>query len=174
VIGWSGSFSTVPFMDSLKPVLQDLAKTERFRLRVIGASVYEIPGVEVDALPWIPKSEVEDLRPMDIGLMPIIDDEFSRGKCGLKALQYMALGIPPVVSPVGVNSEIVQDGVNGLLATTPDEWKAKLALLLRDRELRQRLGAAARRTVEGKYSAAIQSKRVFDIFNAAASSARKA
>jgi glycosyltransferase involved in cell wall biosynthesis len=173
VIGWSGSFSTVPYLDALKPVLQELNKTEQFRLRVIGTPQYEVSGVTVDSLPWIAKSEVEDLRPMDIGVMPLADDEFSRGKCGLKALQYMALGIPPVVSPVGVNSEIIQDGVNGFLANTPEEWKSKLTLLLRDPALRRRLGAAARKTVEANYSAAVQSKRVFDIFNAAASSARK-
>jgi glycosyltransferase involved in cell wall biosynthesis len=174
VIGWSGSFSTVPYLNRLKPVLQELIRTERFRLRVIGTNEYAVPGVEVDVFPWAAASEVEDLRPMTIGVMPLIHDEFSRGKCGLKALQYMALGIPPVVSPVGVNSEIIQDGVNGFLADTPEEWKAKLTLLLRDRDLRARMGAAARRTVEAKYSAAIQSKRVFDIFNAATSSARKA
>jgi len=174
VIGWTGSFSTVPYLDSIKPVFQDLIKSERFRLRVIGPSGYSVPGVEVEVVPWSPKSEADDLRPLDIGLMPIIDSEFSRGKCAMKALQYMALGIPPVVSPVGVNSEIVQDGVNGFLASTPEEWKAKLTLLLRDRELRLRLGAAARRTVEANYSAAIQSKRVFDIFTAATSKARKA
>ena len=173
VIGWSGSFSTVPYLDALKPVLQELVATERFRLRVIGTSRYEVPGVEVDVKPWTAGSEVEDLRPIDIGVMPLADDEFSRGKCGLKALQYMALGIPPVISPVGVNSEIVQDGVNGFLASTPEEWKAKLTLLLRDPELRGRLGAAARKTVESKYSAAIQSKRVFDIFNKAISRTRK-
>lgn len=173
VVGWSGSFSTVPYLEALNPVLQALARSEKFRLRVIGTNEYALPGVEVDVFPWRAVSEVEDLRPMHIGVMPLIDDEFSRGKCGLKALQYMALGIPPVVSPVGVNSEIVQDGVNGFLASTPEEWKAKLTLLLRDPDLRRRMGTAARSTVEAKYSAAIQSKRVFDIFDAATSSARK-
>jgi glycosyltransferase involved in cell wall biosynthesis len=167
VIGWSGSFSTVAYLDAVRNTLQALARTQKFQLRVIGAPDYKLPGVDVISLPWVAWTEVEDLRPIDIGLMPLIDDEFSRGKCGLKALQYMALGIPPVVSPVGVNTQIIQDGVNGFLASTPEEWIAKITLLLRDPELRRRMGSAARATVEGKYSAAIQSRVVFDIFNAA-------
>ena len=164
VIGWSGSFSTVVCLDSIKTILQRLAQTERFQLRVIGTSNYQAPGIDVVALPWRAETEVDDLRPIDVGVMPLVDDDFSWGKCGLKALQYMALGIPPVVSPVGVNSEIVQDGINGFLARTEEEWISALRRLLHDRDLRQRMGAAARKTVEEKYSAALQAERVFEIF----------
>ncbi|MEK6281554.1 MAG: glycosyltransferase family 4 protein [Acidobacteriota bacterium] len=163
VIGWSGSFSTVQHLDSLRGALQRLAKQERFRLRVIGTHNYELEGVDVEALPWRAATEVEDLRRIDIGIMPLPDDQWSRGKCGLKALQYMALGIPTICSSVGVNSDIVHDSINGFLAATEDEWVAKLKQLLRSAELRARLGAAGRATVESKYSAAVQAPRVYEI-----------
>jgi glycosyltransferase involved in cell wall biosynthesis len=148
VIGWSGSFSTVQHLDSLAGALKRLGRKETFRLVVIGTPVYKIDGVDVEALPWRSATEVSDLRQIDIGIMPLPDESWSRGKCGLKALQYMALGIPTCCSPVGVNSDIIQDGVNGFLAATEDEWVEKLTQLLHDQNLRQRLGAAGRATVE--------------------------
>jgi glycosyltransferase involved in cell wall biosynthesis len=165
VIGWSGSFSTVQHLDSLVGALKRLAQTEIFRLVVIGTPVYKIDGVDVEAMPWRSATEVSDLAQIDMGIMPLPDESWSRGKCGLKALQYMALGIPTVCSPVGVNSEIIQDGVNGFLADTEDEWVEKLKRLLHDKDLRARLGAAGRKTVETKYSATVQAPRVYEILH---------
>jgi len=138
-----------------------------FRLRVIGATL-EMDGLDVECLPWRAASEVEDLRPLDVGLMPLTDDEWSRGKCGLKALQYMALGIPPVVSPVGVNSTIVEDRLSGFHARDDGEGVEKIRLLLADAALRARLGAAARQTVERTYSARVQAPRMAQVFREAA------
>ena len=163
VIVWSGSYSTIQHLDTLRPALQHLAKRERFRLRVIGTSSYELEGVEVEALPWRSETEVEDLRGADIGVMPLPDDRWSKGKCGLKALQYMALGIPTICSPVGVNTDIIQDGQNGLIAATEDQWITKLTELLRSPELRSKLGLAGRETVETEYSAIVQAPRVYTI-----------
>src|SRR2546425_6831765 len=163
VIGWTGSFSTVQHLDTLRDALQKLAKRERFRLRAIGTPTYELDGVAVEAMPWRSDTELEDLRPIDIGVMPLPDDAWSKGKCGLKALQFMALGIPTVCSPVGVNTEIVQDGENGFIADTEDEWVEKLRRLLCSAELRKRLGLAGRATVEQKYSASAQAPRVYDV-----------
>ena len=160
VIGWSGSHSTVQHLDTLKPALTRLARTERFRLRVIGTGVYRLPDVAVDSIEWRAATEVEDLAPIDIGVMPLPDDPWTRGKCGMKALQYMALGIPTICSPVGVNTTIIQEGENGLLASTEDEWVAKLTYLLRSHAERQRLGGAGRATVEAGYAAAVQAPRV--------------
>lgn len=168
VIGWSGSYSTVQHLDTLRSALIRLAARERFRLRVIGTPGYELPGVEVEAMPWRSQSEIADLRPIDIGVMPLPDDQWSRGKCGLKALQYMALGIPTICSPVGVNTEIIKDGENGLIAGNEDEWVEKLALLLQSAELRQRLGVAGRRTVEAEYSAKSQAARVLAVLESVA------
>jgi glycosyltransferase involved in cell wall biosynthesis len=174
VIGWSGSHSTVQHLDTLRETLQDLAKEAQFRLRVIGTPNYKIPGVDVEALKWRSETETSDLQPIDIGVMPLPDDQWSKGKCGLKALQYMALGVPTICSPVGVNSEIIQDGENGFLAAAKDEWIEKLKRLLNSAELRRRLGAAGRRTVEEKYSAKVQAPRVFQILTSVVNNAKTA
>jgi glycosyltransferase involved in cell wall biosynthesis len=166
-IGWSGSFSTVQHLDTLRNALQQLAKTERFKLRVIGTPNYSLAGVDVEALPWRAATEVQDLRQIDIGIMPLPDDDWSKGKCGLKALQYMALGIPTICSPVGVNTDIIQDGMNGMLASSDAEWNEKLTALLRSPKMRLQLGTAGRKTVEENYSAVSQAPRVAKIFEEA-------
>jgi glycosyltransferase involved in cell wall biosynthesis len=131
---------------------------------VIGTPAYECSPIDVDAMPWRADTELEDLSAIDIGVMPLPDDKWSKGKCGLKALQFMALGIPTVCSPVGVNTDIIQDDENGFIAGTEDEWVDKLSRLLRSAELRRRLGHAGRATVEQKYSAITQTPRVYEIF----------
>lgn len=173
VIGWSGSFSTVQHLDTIRGALQRLAREEKFILRVIGTPTYELSGVTTEALKWRAESEVDDLRPFDIGLMPLPDDAWSKGKCGLKALQFMALGVPTICSPVGVNTDIIQDNANGLLASTEDEWVAKLRQLLHSADLRQRLGRAGRATVEEKYSARAIAPKFYDVLDAVTQRKRK-
>jgi glycosyltransferase involved in cell wall biosynthesis len=170
VIGWSGSYSTVQHLDTIRRSLRDLAKRHRFKLRVIGTPEYMIDGVETEALPWRAETEVEDLQEIDIGIMPLPEDQWSKGKCGLKALQYMALGIPTVCSPVGVNTEIITDGVNGLIASE-EEWIEKLSRLIIDNDLRKRLGGAGRATVVDRFSAHSQAPLVADIFERVVSEA---
>jgi glycosyltransferase involved in cell wall biosynthesis len=162
-IGWTGSFSTVQHLDTLRSALERLARQIKFRLRVIGTPSYKIDGVDVEAMPWRAVTELEDLNAIDIGIMPLPDDAWSQGKCGLKALQFMALGIPTVCSPVGVNKEIIQDGENGFIAGPENEWIEKLRLLLESTDLRGQLGRAGRTTVETKYSAKVQAPRVFEL-----------
>ena len=160
VIGWTGSYSTLQHLLTLSGALRRLRERVRFRLRVIGApgaaeGASGLEGLDVEWLPWRAETEVEDLRPLDVGVMPLPEDRWSKGKCGMKALQYMGLAIPAVCSPVGVNSEIVRDGENGMLAATEGEWVEKLGLLLGDAALRERLGRAGRATVEARYSAEV-------------------
>jgi glycosyltransferase involved in cell wall biosynthesis len=164
VIGWTGSHSTVQHLDTLRAALKKLATRETFRLRVIGTPTYNIEGIEVEASKWYSDTELKDLSDIDIGVMPLPDDNWSKGKCGLKALQFMALGVPTICSPVGVNTEIIQDNENGFIAAAEDEWVNKLSRLIQSRELRKRLGEAGRRTVVTKYSAASQAPRVYDVF----------
>jgi glycosyltransferase involved in cell wall biosynthesis len=164
VIGWTGSYSTVQHLDTLRGALKRLAEKESFRLRVIGTPSYECPPVDVEARSWRAETETEDLRDVDIGVMPLPEDRWSKGKCGMKALQFMAMGIPTICSPVGVNTDIIQDDQNGFIATTEDEWVEKLTRLLRSAELRQRLGHAGRVTVEENYSAITQTPRVYEVF----------
>jgi glycosyltransferase involved in cell wall biosynthesis len=160
VIGWTGSYSTLQHLLTLSGALRRLSERVRFRLRVIGApgaaaGASGLEGLDVEWLPWRAETEVEDLRPLDVGVMPLPEDRWSKGKCGMKALQYMGLAIPAVCSPVGVNSEIVRDGENGMLAATEGEWVEKLGRLLGDAGLRERLGRAGRATVEARYSAEV-------------------
>ena len=166
-IGWTGSHSTAQHLERLRPALTELAARQPFRLIVIGANTPPIPGALVEARTWSAETEVDDLSDVDIGIMPLPDDAWSRGKCGLKALQYMGLGIPAVVSPVGVNTEIVVDGVNGLIAGTDDEWIDRLATLMNDAALRNKLGIAARESVEQRYSAKEIAPKVAAIFRRA-------
>lgn len=168
VIGWTGSATTVPYLEALAPALLRLRRQRPFELRVIGGAARLPPELDARLLPWRAASEVADLQPLDVGLMPLGDDEWSRGKCGMKALQYMALGIPSVVAPVGVNATIVRHGENGLHARSEDEWVEALRRLLDDPALRARLGAEARRTVEAGYSAGATAPRVAQAFREAA------
>jgi glycosyltransferase involved in cell wall biosynthesis len=165
VILWSGSRPTVENLNTLRDTLQKLAREEKYKLRIMGTPAYDLPGVEVEATPWRSETEIQELRAGDIGIMPLPDDLWSRGKCGLKALQYMALGIPTVCSAVGANMDIIQDGENGFLAANEEEWLKKLTALLHSTEMRARMGKAGRETVEEKYSARVQAPRVYEIFS---------
>jgi glycosyltransferase involved in cell wall biosynthesis len=153
-VGWSGSFSTVAHFRLVLPALRRLRRRfgDRVRFKVIGDAAFRDEELGIVGVPWRADTEVDDLREIDVGLMPLPDDEWARGKCGLKALQYMALGIPAVMSPVGVNREIVRHGENGFLAETDDDWTATLASLVESPERRALAGAAGRRTVEEGYS----------------------
>ncbi len=166
-IGWSGSLTTIRHFQYALPALRAIREKfgPRVSFRVIGDAGFRDDHLGIQGLPWRKDGELDDLRAMDIGIMPLPDDDWARGKCGLKALQYMALGIPPVISPVGVNGEIVQDGINGFLATATDEWVAKLSRLIEDADLRRRMGAEARRTVEEKYSVRAWRDRYLQLFN---------
>lgn len=166
-IGWSGSPTTIVHLRLIEPVLRELQREHDVRIRVIGDESYRIDGTAVEALAWRAKSEVADLSEIDIGIMPLPDDEWSRGKCGLKALQYMALGIPTVLSPVGVNCEIAR-GDAAVLASTEAEWRDALAALIDDADLRARLGAAGRARVESDYSVTAMMPRWESALRAAA------
>ena len=151
-IGWTGTFSSRPYLDLLRPVFQRLARERRFRLRVIGNFDFELPGVDLEVVRWSAEREVEDLQQLDIGVYPLTDDEWVTGKSGLKAIQYMAFGIPCVATAVGTTPQIIRDGENGLLVRTEEEWLAALTNLLVDPGLCQRLGEQARKDAVARYS----------------------
>jgi glycosyltransferase involved in cell wall biosynthesis len=163
VIGWSGSHSTVWHLDGFRDVLQKLRAKRPYKLRVVGTASYQLDGVDVLARPWRAETEVADLKEFDIGMMPLPDDPWVRLRTQLKVRQYMGLGIPCVASAVGIIPELIQDGVNGSLASTEAEWIDKLSRLIDDPELRRRLGAAGRKTIEERYSAKLWAPRVLEI-----------
>ena len=164
IIGWSGSYSTIQYLAGIRPMLQALRKSMDFTLRVIcNGPPVRWPELDLEWRQWSSASEVADLVDFDVGLMPQPDDAWTRGKCGMKALQYMALGIPPVASRNGVLPEIIADGRNGRLADTPETWLTCLKSLAADWESRAAMGAEARRTVEDRFSAAFHAPRVAEI-----------
>jgi glycosyltransferase involved in cell wall biosynthesis len=169
VVGWTGSPSTFRYFAELRPLLAELAARRSFRIRVIGAPAGQHwPELDVEWLPWTSASEVTDCIAMDIGVMPQPNDEWAKGKCGFKALQYMALGIPTVAGHSGVLPEIIADGSNGYLARSRDEWSQRLLALLDDWTLRARMGEAGRITVRERYSTRVHAPRVADILKAVA------
>ncbi len=153
VLGWIGSATTLPYLESLAGPLRRLGRRyPHMCLEVVGAESVALDGVSVRTRPWQLEDEVEALHNFDIGLMPIPDDPWTRGKGGYKLLQYMAVGLPVVTSPVGINCRIVEHGVNGFWARDEQEWEQGLARLIVDADLRRRMGQAGRRLMETRYS----------------------
>jgi glycosyltransferase involved in cell wall biosynthesis len=147
-IGWSGGRNNSNVLNQIAAPLRRLQHNYDIELKVAGDSEFEMGGVRTSGVDWtfpIDDRQVWNaLKTFDIGLMPLTDTPWNRGKCGFKALLYMSMGIPPVISPVGVNTDIVKDGVNGFLASTDKEWFAGLSALVSNPELRQLMGKRAR------------------------------
>jgi len=152
VIGWTGTHSTIRYLTQLMPVLQRLRTRFDFELLVIADRPPEFAMDGLRFVPWCKDTEIDDLLMMHVGMMPLEDDAWSRGKCGFKALQYMALGIPAIVSPVGVNSNIVQHGANGYICADDAAWEQTLTEILSRPQQLSTLSQAARQTIEARYS----------------------
>jgi len=152
VVGWTGSSTSQTHLEMFAPVLARLRRTRDFDLRIVSDRRPEIAAIPFTWRPWSAETEVEDMADFDIGIMPIPDDPWAHGKCALKALLSMAMGLPTACSAVGTNREVIQHGRNGLLAASEEDWVDQLRMLIDDPGLRQRLGEAARRTVEERYS----------------------
>lgn len=165
-IGWSGSHSTLQYISQLEKVLKVInAKYgPRCKIKIIGDKNFRFPNIEVHAVDWSLSSEVAELKEIDIGLYPLPDCEWVLGKGGLKAIQYMALGIPPVCTRIGEAVNIIKDGVNGFLVSSDNEWIEKISILIEDGELRKRMGQMARKTVEEEYSLETNADKYVGIF----------
>ena len=167
VIGWSGSISTIKHFEMAVPVLKELlAKYPwQIEIHVIGQGTYSHPDLPVISKNWTAKTEVIDLNLFDIGIMPLPDDEWVKGKCGLKGLSYMACGVATVMSNVGVNPEIISQGQNGFLASSQQEWLHCLSQLIENPVLREQMGKAGRETVVGKYSVLANRQLYLEVLN---------
>lgn len=165
VIGWIGSPSTWTYVRQHLPLLRSLNDSGRARVRIIGAGAGakadHFPGLEL--VEWSEATEVADVQSLDIGIMPLPDDDWARGKSGYKLIQYMACGLPVVASPVGVNREIVEDRLNGLLAETEAQWSDALERLVNDLPLRRRMGMAGRSRVVEAFSLKVHGPRLVGI-----------
>lgn len=172
VIGWIGTPVTQQYLRVLQGPLQNVCRRRNALLRLVGArpEISEhLKGVPLECVPWTEESEADLLYGMDVGIMPLPDGPFERGKCGYKLIQYMACGLPVVASPVGVNSDLVRPGVNGFLPADPAGWIDALSLLLDSAELRQRLGSAGRLRVENEFSIKVQAPRLAQVLRGATS-----
>ena len=152
VVGWTGSSTSQTYLEAFAPMLRELIARYPIELCVHSDREPDLPGIPYVWRPWSAETEVEEIRQFDIGLMPMPDEEWAKGKCAMKALLYMSLGIPAVCSAVGANCEVIQHGENGMLAYTTEEWLSALGRLIEDAALRERLGHAGRRTIEEGYS----------------------
>jgi glycosyltransferase involved in cell wall biosynthesis len=164
ILGWIGTKGNLRYLKQLEPVFETIAK--RFpgiRLKVVSNDRYDSPFLPTIQKPWRLEEENEDLISFEIGLMPLSDDLWSRGKCGLKIVQYLSVGVPVVCTPVGVNCDIVQDGENGFWARHHQEWVDRLTTLIQDPALRQKMGMRGMEVIERGYSLAVTSEKFLKV-----------
>lgn len=164
VVGWTGSHTTMHYLNTLVPVFEELNTTFEYTIRIISNErpSFDLPNLEF--VKWRKETEIEDLKSFSIGIMPLVKDQWSEGKCGFKGLQYMSLGIPTIMSPVGVNTEIINPGINGILATSHEEWRQALEKLIKNAEARKHLGEKGKDTVLKRYSLLSQKKQYLELF----------
>lgn len=167
VIGWSGSISTIKHFEIAIPSLIAIKNKygEKIQIHVIGQGYYTHPELNIISKSWSAQTEVNDICEFDIGIMPLPQDEWVKGKCGLKGLSYMACGVATIMSNVGVNPEIIEHEKNGLLADTTENWISALSMLIDNDELRKKLGEEGRKTVVEKYSVEANKHKYLEILN---------
>lgn len=165
-IGWTGTHSTLKYLNPLLPVFQSLKDKYKERIQFL-VIADKPPSISIPGLifkKWNIETEIEDLIKVDIGIMPLTDDEWAKGKCGFKALQYMALEIPAVVSPVGVNSDIIENGITGYLAKSTADWYLYLEKLIKDKDLRKKIGTRGRKKIIEVYSVDANASNFISLF----------
>lgn len=161
IVGWIGSQSTIKYLKSCIPFLEILGESyPNIKLKIVADQFFDLKKLPVIKKTWNHNEEISDLHSFDIGIMPLENDQWTRGKCGLKLLQYMAVGLPVVCSPVGVNRDIVSNNVEGFWAETEQEWIYRIGLLSQEKELRLKMGSLGRQKVEKFYSLAVNGPKL--------------
>jgi glycosyltransferase involved in cell wall biosynthesis len=164
VLGWIGTKGNLKYLKKLEPVFEILGQRfPQLRLKIVSNEYYDSSHLRTIKKTWKLEDENEDLISFDIGLMPLHEDLWSKGKCGLKIIQYLSVGIPVVCTPVGINSDIVKDGENGFWATDIQEWTGRLSTLIENPDLRYRMGLKGIETVEREYSLSVTSEKFFHV-----------
>ena len=164
-IGWTGTQSALPYLDLLREVLIDLRKERDFKLLIISNFDYEFPEMDLKVVKWNKPSEVSDLQKIDIGLYPLPQNDWVLGKSGLKALQYMAIGIPVVATDIGTSKDIISHMESGCLVSTKEDWVSALKQLIDDNHLREKIGKNARKVVVERYSLNAIKKKYFEVLD---------
>ncbi len=169
-VGWIGSPITAPHLGLIKGALEQISKIIDVRLVLVGSGNNDLfPGIQKEIIPWSEESEVPNIQSFDVGIMPLPDAPFERGKCGYKLIQYMACSLPVIASPVGVNSQIIEQGKTGFLASSAADWAQALETLYNDPRLRNEFGKAGRKKVEREYSLQVAAPRLLEIITTAIS-----
>ncbi len=163
-IGWTGTHSTLFYLDFLWEILQELEQKYTFKMIVIANQKPTISLQSLEFIEWNKNTEIQDLLKIDIGLMPLTDDKWANGKCGFKALQYMSLGIPTIASPVGVNTDIIQHNENGFLCKNKEEWKQILIMFLENKYNYETIAQKTKQTIVDKYSVIANQKNFESLF----------
>lgn len=171
-IGWVGSPSTAVYLESIASALAEVCSEGKARVVLVGSGSFTLSDTPVETLSWSELTEVENIQQFDVGVMPLANDPWAHGKCGLKLLQYMACGLPVVASPVGVNKEIVDDCENGFLADTHDEWVHALTEIRDNYDLGSNMGGLGRVKVEENYSLQVTAPRLLDLLSSSAFESR--
>ena len=164
-IGWIGSPGTAKYLKIIEDALKEVSLDKDIRINLIGANKIKINGVSINHIKWDENTEVEEISKFDVGIMPLPDNPWERGKCGFKLIQYLSCNLPVIGSPVGVNRDIIINGVNGFQANSTDEWLKYIRLLKDDKELILKMGKNGRRFVEEKYSLQRNVVKIIDYFN---------
>lgn len=162
-IGWIGTPMTSRYLWHIYEPLKKFSRNKNIRLILVGANKINLPGIPVEIRDWNEEKESENIQEFDVGIMPLPDEPWERGKCGFKLIQYMACGVPVIGSPVGINQKIIIDGVNGFKATTDDEWVECLEKLYNSIELRKKMGLNGRKIVEENFSVQVTAPKLIKI-----------
>jgi len=153
ILGWIGDHGSIHYLEKMRPIFENLGKRyPSVDLKIVCDVFFDCDQMKVIKKYWNSEEEVSDLQSFDIGLMPLVDDPWSWGKCGLKIIQYQGVGVPVVCTPVGINRDLVEDGVNGFYAMTPEQWEEKLSILIEDSALREKMGLEGRKRVLSRYT----------------------
>ncbi len=164
-LGWIGAHGSIHYLEKMKHIFETLGKrNNKLRLKIICDTFFDCKNIDVEKKQWNEKDEVADIQSFDIGLMPLLDDPWSHGKCGLKILQCLATGVPVVCSPAGINMEIVENGIHGFWASSQDEWIEKLEILINEPELRRQMGVEGRKRVIENYSLKANAPKMLKVF----------
>jgi glycosyltransferase involved in cell wall biosynthesis len=166
-IGWIGTPLTAKYLNEVAAALEAVAKKKRIHLLTVGLNSLSLPGVAVETVPWSEDTEVEQINSFDVGIMPLPDDAWERGKCGYKLIQYMACGVPVIASPVSVNQKIVEPGKNGFLARTQSEWTDALITLIANQALAKQMGQFGRTKVENEYCLQVTAPKLLNLIHQA-------
>jgi len=162
-IGWIGDHGSIHYMERYKDVWDAIGqKYNNVVLTIICDTFIEAKGIRIKKIPWSYEREIDDLMALDIGVMPLFDDLWSRGKCGFKIIQYLGVGVPAVCTPVGINRDVVEDGVNGLWAVTKDEWIERLSMLIENSSLRVKMGKEGRKKIMDQYTVQVCAPKLME------------